>query len=183
MTEPFIHPAAIVETDAIGSGTRVWAGAHVMADATIGADCNVCDLAFVEGGATVGDGVTIKNGAMLFEGVTVEDGVFIGPGVVFTNDQYPRSPRCPDVGPRYADKSWLVTTTVCYGASIGARAVVLPGVTIGRFATVAAGSVVTADVADHTLVVGVPAKPVGQVCRCGLPLADGQAVDRCEGHG
>lgn len=183
LTAATIHPTAIVETDAIGPGTRIWAGAHVMSNATIGADCNVGDQVFIESGASIGNGVTIKNGAMLFEGVVVEDGVFIGPGVVFTNDRYPRSPRCPDAGQRYADKSWLLKTTVCFGASIGARAVILPGLTIGRFATVAAGAVVAGDVGEHDLVVGAPARAVGRVCRCGRPLRPGRSVDVCQCDG
>lgn len=180
MQEVFVHPTAMVETDSIGRGTRVWAGAHILAGASVGADCNICDLVFIEGGASVGDDVTVKNGAMIFKGVTIEHGVFIGPGVVFTNDRLPRSPRSSAAADRYRDDSWLETTVVQVGASIGARAVITPGVTIAAHATVAAGAVVVADVASHALVVGVPARPAGWVCFCGLKLAHGAEVNKCD---
>jgi UDP-2-acetamido-3-amino-2,3-dideoxy-glucuronate N-acetyltransferase len=164
----FVHALALCESDDVGPRTRVWAFAHVLAGARIGADCNVGDHAFVEGGAVVGDGVTIKNGVLLWSGVTVEDDVFLGPGAVFTNDAGPRAPY--PKGPA----GWL-PTLVRRGATVGANATVLPGLTIGRWAMVGAGAVVTADVPDHALVVGNPARRAGWACECGRVLPDGLA--------
>jgi UDP-2-acetamido-3-amino-2,3-dideoxy-glucuronate N-acetyltransferase len=170
--EVFAHPTAIVESDDVGAGTRIWAYAHVLPGASIGRDCNVGDHCFVEGGASVGDAVTLKNGTAVWEGVTLEDGVFVGPGAVFTNDLRPRSPRYEDAAARYADDGWLQTTTVRRGATIGAGAVILPGIEVGAYAMVAAGAVVTRDVPSHALVVGSPARAAGWVCACGARLHD-----------
>ncbi len=160
-TGVFIHPLAVVEPSEIGAGTRIWAFAHVLKGARIGADCNICDQVFVEGEAVLGDRVTVKNGVSLWNGVVIEDDVFIGPAAVFTNDLWPRSRghRWPVVG-----------TVVRKGATIGANATIRCGIEIGSWATVGAGAVVTKDVPDHALVVGVPAKRVGTVCRCGHPF-------------
>lgn len=172
MSLPYIHPLALVETDAIGPGTRVWAFAHVMAGARIGRDCNIGDHAFVESGAGIGDNVTIKNNVCVWMGVTLEDGVFVGPNVAFTNDRFPRSARMPEARDRYASTAeWLEATVVERGASIGANATILPGLRIGRYSMVAAGAVVTADVEPFALVVGAPARLAGYVCRCGHKLA------------
>ena len=109
--------------------------------------------------------------------------MFVGPSVTFTNDRFPRSRHLPEAGHRYhGDTSWLETTRVAYGASIGARAVIAPGSTIGRYAMVGAGAVVTHDVPDHCLVVGTPARPYGWVCRCGLLLVDDPAVETSDGE-
>jgi UDP-2-acetamido-3-amino-2,3-dideoxy-glucuronate N-acetyltransferase len=161
----FVHELALCESDQIGPRTRVWAFAHVLAGARIGADCNVCDHAFVEGGAVVGDGVTIKNNVLLWDGVTVEDEVFLGPNVVFTNDPRPRA------GFKKGPEGWL-PTLVRRGATIGANATVVCGVTVGCYAFVGAGSVVTADVPDHALVVGNQARRVGWACECGQTLPE-----------
>ena len=171
----YVHPSALVESTQIGSGTRIWAFSHILQGAAIGNHCNIGDHCFIEGGAQVGNCVTIKNGNEVWQGVTLKDGVFVGPKVVFTNDRYPRSPRLPYVAARYATIDWLVPTVVEQGASLGAAAVIVAGVRIGAFATVAAGSVVTRDVAPHSLVCGVPARHRGWVCRCGMPL---RFVDR-----
>ena len=164
----FVHPLALCETDDVGRGTRIWAFAHVLAGARIGAGCNVGEHAYVEGGAVVGDGVTVKNGVLLWSGVTVEDGVFLGPGAVFTNDASPRAPY-----PK-GRAGWRATL-VRRGATVGANATVLSGLTIGRWAMVGAGAVVTGDVPDHALVVGNPARQAGWACECGLTLPDGLA--------
>ncbi len=175
MNNVYIHPNALVESDQIGEGSRVWAMAHVMRGAIIGTSCNIGDHCFIERGAVVGNNVTIKNGNMIWHGVTLEDGVFVGPHVFFTNDTYPRSPRHPAVNQRHRNESadWLAATRVCEGASLGAGAVLLAPLTIGAFAMVGGGAVVTRDVAPHALVVGNPAQQRGWVCFCGLPLRFG----------
>jgi len=166
------HPLALVESEEIGANTRVWAWAHVMQGARIGADCNVGEHCFVERGALLGDRVTVKNGVAVWEGVTAEDNVFIGPNAVLTNDMRPRS--------RSADFV-AVPTLLKEGCSIGANATLLCGITIGRWALVAAGAVVTRDVGDHALVVANPARQSGWVCRCArrLEFSGGSAQCVC----
>jgi acetyltransferase-like isoleucine patch superfamily enzyme len=161
----FVHQLALCESDDIGPRSRVWAFAHVLPGARIGADCNVCDHAFVEGGAVVGNSVTIKNNVLLWDGVTIEDEVFLGPNAVFTNDIRPRA------AVKKGREAWL-PTLVRQGATIGANATVVCGVTVGRWAFVGAGAVVTADIPDHALVVGNPARQVGWACECGERLPD-----------
>jgi UDP-2-acetamido-3-amino-2,3-dideoxy-glucuronate N-acetyltransferase len=161
----YLHPTALCESDQVGAGTRIWAFAHVLSGAVIGVDCNVGDHAFVEGGARLGDRVTVKNSALIWDGVTVEDEVFLGPRCTFTNDLRPR------IGFAVPPGEYL-PTLVRRGASLGASVTVVCGVTIGRYAFVGAGAVVTTDVADHAAVVGVPARQVGWVCVCARPLDD-----------
>jgi UDP-2-acetamido-3-amino-2,3-dideoxy-glucuronate N-acetyltransferase len=168
----FVHPLALCESDDVGPRTRIWAFAHVLAGARIGADCNVGGHAFVEGGAVIGDGVTVKNGVLLWSGVTVEDEVFLGPGAVFTNDASPRAPY--PKGPA----GWRATL-VRRGATVGANATVLSGLTIGPWAMVGAGSVVTGDVGAHAVVVGNPARQAGWACRCGRTLPGELACAAC----
>ncbi len=151
----FIHPQAIVEPGAqIGPGTRVWAFAHVLGRAVIGQDCNICDGVFVENDVTLGDRVTIKCGVQLWDGVRLEDDVFVGPNVTFTNDPFPRSKQ-------YLKE--VARTVVQRGASIGANATILPGLTIGERAMVGAGSVVTRNVPPNVIVFGNPARIKGYV--------------------
>lgn len=166
------HPTALVESEMIGEGTRIWAYAHVLRGARIGAHCNIGDHAFIEGGAVVGDNVTIKNGVCIWEGVHLEDGVFVGPNAVFTNDLFPRSPRLPIVADRYRTRDWLAPTCVQEGATIGANATIVAGITVGAYALVAAGALVTRNVAPHALMMGAPARHRGWVCRCGQPLLE-----------
>ena len=161
----FVHELALCESDQIGPRTRVWAFAHVLPGARIGADCNVCDHAFIEGGAVLGDRVTVKNNVLVWDGVTVEDAVFLGPNVVFTNHPRPR------VDFKIGRAAWQATL-VRRGTTIGANATIVCGITIGRWAMVGAGSVVTADVPDHGLVVGNPARRVGWACACGRTLPE-----------
>lgn len=148
--EAFVHDRALVEPGAtLGPGTRVWAFAHVQAGAVIGRDCNICDHTFVENKVIVGDRVTIKSGVQLWDGVTIEDDVFLGPNATFTNDRFPRSKRYPE---QFSD------IVIHRGASIGANATILPGITVGERAMVGAGAVVTRDVEPGVLVAGVPAR-------------------------
>lgn len=170
----FRHPNALVDSGAvIGAGTRVWAFSHILPGAVIGADCNICDHTFVEGKVRVGNRVTLKCGVYLWDGLVLEDDVFVGPCAAFTNDLRPRSRQQPNQYP---------TTTLRQGCSIGANATILPGLTIGRWALIGAGSVVTRDVPDFALVVGNPARFRAWTCRCGLrldPFVDGNAACPC----
>lgn len=159
----FVHPRALVESTMIGKSTRVWAFAHVMQDAEIGTNCNICDHVFIESSARIGNNVTIKNGVAVWDGVKIEDDVFIGPNVVFTNDL---NPRAEVKKPR---EQWL-STLVQKGATIGANATVLCGISVGAYGFVAAGTVVTSSVPNYALVVGVPGRLRGWMCKCGTKL-------------
>lgn len=152
----FQHEKALVETSAVGEGTRIWAFAHVLPGAKIGRDCNICDHTFIENDVVVGDRVTIKCGVQLWDGVHLEDDVFVGPNVTFTNDNFPRSRQ-------YLSKETLGRTRVKRGASIGANATILPGVVIGEQAMVGAGSVVTRDVPQNAVIAGNPAAIISYV--------------------
>ncbi|MFA6816647.1 MAG: WxcM-like domain-containing protein [Lentisphaeria bacterium] len=163
----FIHPKAIVEDRAIiGSGTRIWAWAHVLGDTKIGVDCNICDHTFIENNVVLGDRVTVKCGVFIWDGITVEDDVFIGPAVAFTNDKFPRSKQYPE---QYAK------TIIRRGASIGANATILP-VEIGAFAMIGAGAVVTKNVPPYAIVVGNPARIAGYVNAVKIPSSSNQAI-------
>lgn len=160
----FVHPQAIIGTKvSLGQGTRVWAFAHIVSPATIGEDCNICDHTFIEGDVRIGDRVTIKCGVFLWDGLIVENDVFIGPAAVFTNDPRPRSKKYPQKYPPLVLKE---------GCTIGANSTTLPGLTIGRWAMVGAGAVVTHNVPDFALVMGNPARFRGWVCRCGEKLSE-----------
>jgi acetyltransferase-like isoleucine patch superfamily enzyme len=172
-----IHPTADVSDQAtIGSGTHIWHYCQVRENVRIGQGCILGKGVYVDFDVAIGDNVKIQNGAYVYHGVTLESGVFVGPGVIFTNDRVPRAINSD--GTLKGNDDWGVgQICICYGASIGAGAVVLPNVTIGRFAMVGAGAVVTQDVPDHALVVGNPARSIGYVCRCGRRLNEG-AGDR-----
>lgn len=150
MNSFFQHPQALVESEKIGNGTRIWAFAHVLPGAKIGADCNICNHTFIENDVVIGDRVTVKCGVQLWDGITLEDDVFVGPNATFTNDAFPRSKQPFE----------LILTVVKRGASIGANATILPGIIIGEGAMVGAGAVVTKNVPPRALVVGNPAKVV-----------------------
>ena len=171
--DAFIHHLAQVEPGAkIGARTRVWAFAHVLNGVTIGDDCNICDHTFLETGVVIGSRVTIKCGVYLWSGLVVGDDVHLGPNATFTDDLRPRSKQPYEIKPIRLSR----------GCSIGANATITPGLTIGRWALVGAGSVVTRDVPDYALVYGNPARPRGWVCRCAAKLnfgERGQAICEC----
>ena len=154
MSDYYVHPQAICESHHIGEKSRIWAFAHVLPNAILGSDCNVCDGVFIENDVVVGDRVTIKCGVQLWDGLTVEDDVFIGPNVTFTNDRFPRSKVFPEK---------FLRTIVRKGASLGANSTILPGLEIGSGAMVGAGSVVTRSVPPNAIAVGNPARIIGYV--------------------
>ena len=170
--EYFQHPAALVESSSIGAGTRVWAFAHILPGAVIGRECNICDHTFIENDVVLGDRVTVKCGVQLWDGVRLEDDVFVGPNATFTNDPFPRS--------RHYLGAELRRTTVKKGASIGANATILPGLSIGERAMVGAGAVVTRDVPPDTIIAGNPARIMGYV---GAKDRDAEAVAAPEAAG
>ncbi len=149
MRDVFVHERGLCESVDVGPGTRIWAFAHVLNGARIGANCNICDGVFIEDGVVMGDRVTIKCGVQLWKGVVLEDDVFVGPNATFTNDPFPRSQQQLEAHPQ---------TVVRAGASIGANATILPGLEIGQGAMVGAGAVVTRSVPPHAVVMGNPAR-------------------------
>lgn len=171
--EPIIHPEACCETESIGGGTRVWAGAHILRGAKIGRDCNIGENVFIENHVSIGDGCTIKNSVAIWDKVTLADGVFVGPDAVFTNDLRPRA---------FIKKPQEAfhKTEVHRGATIGANATVVCGVTIGEFAMIGAGAVVTKDVPAFSLVLGNPARVRGRVCYCGENLNEKDFCEACQ---
>jgi UDP-2-acetamido-3-amino-2,3-dideoxy-glucuronate N-acetyltransferase len=146
-----IHNSSDVQSSNIGAQTNIWQYCVILPGAKIGHHCNICAHCFIENDVTIGNYVTIKNGVQLWDGLRVEDNVFIGPNATFSNDTYPKSGNTAFT---------LKHTRICTGASIGAGAVILPGITIGAAACVGAGAVVTRDVAPHTTVIGNPARPI-----------------------
>jgi acetyltransferase-like isoleucine patch superfamily enzyme len=169
----FVHPGAIVESASIGAGTRIWAFAHVLPRAVVGKDCNICDHVFLENEVVVGDRVTIKCGVQLWDGISLEDDVFVGPNVTFSNDPFPRSKQHLAEYPK---------TVVRRGASIGANATILPGLTIGRNAMVGAGAVVTRAVPPNAVVVGNPARIVRYASTAAAAPIPSPADDRPSGR-
>ena len=159
-----IHPTSDVQSYEIGNDTIIWQFCVICAGARIGASCNINSHVFIESDVVIGSNVTIKCGVQLWDGVVIKDDAFIGPNVTFSNDMLPRSKRHPDV---------FLTTVVGKGASIGANATILPGVTIGDHSMIAAGSVVTHDVPKHALFKGSPARQSGWVCTCGQKITEG----------
>lgn len=173
MTTPFIHETACVDEGAtVGPGTKVWHFCHIQSGARIGANCSLGQNVNVANNVRVGDGVKIQNNVSVYEGVELEDYVFCGPSCVFTNDLTPRA-KYPKGSASY------VRTLVKKGASIGANATVVCGHTVGEWAMVGAGAVVTSDVPAHALMLGVPAKRRGWVCECGNVLPDDLACPCC----
>jgi len=158
----YAHPTAIVESDAIGECTRIWHFAQVREGSRVGRNCNLGKSVYIDTGAVIGDNVKIQNFVSVYNGVTVEDDVFIGPCATFTNDLYPRA--------FIWDEEHVVSTRVCKGASIGANATIICGITVGEYAMIGAGSVVAEDVPPFALILGNPARQKGWVCRCGQRL-------------
>jgi UDP-2-acetamido-3-amino-2,3-dideoxy-glucuronate N-acetyltransferase len=174
----FAHPTAVVDEPAeIGDGTRIWHFTHVSSGARVGRGCTLGQNVYVAAGVRVGDGVKIQNNVSLYTGIVVEDDVFLGPSCVLTNVSNPRA--------QVVRRELYETTTLRRGATVGANATVVCGVTIGRYAFIAAGSVVTRDVPDYALIVGVPGRQCGWMSRHGHPI-DGAGDDgilRCPESG
>ncbi|MFZ1238308.1 MAG: acyltransferase [Anaerolineae bacterium] len=180
---PFIHPTAQVSPQAtLGAGTTVWNWVQIREGARLGEQCIIAKGAYIDYGVQIGSRVKIQNQVSVYHGVTLEDGVFVGPHVCFTNDRLPRAINAD--GTLKRDSDWAVTPTlVRSGASLGANSVILPGVTVGRWALVGAGAVVTHDVPDHGLVLGNPARLVGYVCHCANRLTVANSVGVCPACG
>ena len=172
MADFFVHPKGLVESTQVGSGTRVWAFAHVLEGAVVGSECNIGECVYVEKGARLGNKVTVKNGVQVWDGVTCEDYVFVGPNATFTNDLRPRVAHP-------VDPSEFAKTLVRHGATIGANATIVAGITIGAHAMIGAGAVVIRDVPDHALMVGNPARRIGWSCSCGAKLAEDFGCAAC----
>ncbi|MBF0431582.1 MAG: N-acetyltransferase [Fibrobacteria bacterium] len=168
----FIAPGALVESDEIGEGTRIWRHAHIMPGALIGTDCNIGEGCYVEGHVHIGNGVTIKNGICIWENITLEDDVFVGPAAVFTNDYRPRAFKKMTTDD-------LLPTVVKRGATIGANSTIVCGITIGEYAFVGAGSVVTKEVLPFHIVFGNPAVSHGLVCKCAERIPGGITTHTC----
>lgn len=158
----YAHPTSVVESEAIGDGTKIWHFAHVRRDSRIGRNCNIGKSVYIDIGAEIGDNVKIQNFVSVYKGVRIEDDVFIGPSATFTNDLFPRA--------FVWDEDHVVPTLIRRGASIGANATVVCGITVGEYAMIGAGSVVAGDVPPFALVMGNPARQRGWVCRCGRRL-------------
>lgn len=164
----FIHPSAEVSEEAtIGNGTRIWHQAQVMPGASIGENCNLGKGVYIDSNVSIGSGVKIQNGVSVFRGVTIESHCFVGPHAVFTNDLIPRA---------FNTNFTITETLVCKGASIGANATIVCGVTLGKYCMIAAGSLVTKDIEAHSLVIGSPAIHYSYICKCGMKIKDGKTM-------
>jgi len=170
MKEYFVHETSIIDDNVdIGKGTKVWHFSHIQRDVVIGEDCSFGQNTYVGSNVRIGKGCKIQNNVSIYEGVELEDYVFCGPSMVFTNDLTPRA-KYPKGSEGYK------RTLVKEGATIGANATIVCGVTIGKWAMVAAGAVVTKDVKDYTVVAGIPARQMGWVCECGEVVRNGKCI-------
>lgn len=158
-----VHPSSDVKSNTIGNGTIVWQFSVICKNAKIGRDCNINSHVFIENDVEIGSNVTIKSGVQIWDGIRVADEVFIGPNITFSNDDTPRSKKRPEK---------FQITVIEQGASIGANATLIPGISVGSYAMVAAGAVVTKNIPQQALVMGSPAKQVGWVCTCGRKLIE-----------
>ncbi len=172
--EYFVHESSYIDENVIiGRGTKIWHFCHIQAGASIGKNCILGQDVNISNNVRIGNEVKIQNNVSIYEGVELEDGVFCGPSCVFTNDLTPRS--------RYPKgKCGYKKTLVKEGATIGANATIICGNVIGRFAMVSAGAVVTKDVPDYALMVGIPARQIGMVCECGEILKDTKFCLKCK---
>jgi UDP-2-acetamido-3-amino-2,3-dideoxy-glucuronate N-acetyltransferase len=172
LAEPYIHPSSIVEEGAIiGSDTKVWLFSHIMPEAEIGENCQVGQNVYVGSKVKIGNGVKIQNNVSVYENVVIEDDVFLGPSMVFTNVINPRS--------FISRKHEFKDTLVKKGTTIGANATIVCGIVLGEYSFVGAGATVTKDVPDYALMVGVPAKLIGYMCKCGVQLVEKESVYTC----
>ncbi|MCX5719080.1 MAG: acyltransferase [Nitrospirae bacterium] len=171
--KPFIHKDAVVESRNIGGGTRIWRNVHVMPGAVIGNDCNIGEGCYIENYVRIGNGVTIKNNIAIWDNITIEDDVFIGPAAVFTNDLRPRAfnKKRPED---------FMSTLMKRGATIGANATIVCGITIHEYALIGAGSVVTRDVPSYHVVYGNPARFKGLICSCSEMIPAGKKRFHCK---
>ena len=176
MSDYFVHESSYVDEGAeIGAGSKIWHFCHIMPQARIGKGCNIGQNVLVSNGVVMGDNVKIQNNVSVYTGVMIEDDVFLGPSMVFTNVINPRS--------HVIRKDEYKTTLVKQGASIGANATIVCGVTLGRYCFVGAGAVVTRDLPDYALVVGNPARQTGWVCQCGVKLVFDDDIAVCSSCG
>ena len=160
----YAHPTAVVESEMIGEGTKIWHFAHVRRGAKIGMNCNIGKSVYIDTDAEIGCNVKIQNFVSVYKGVTIEDDVFVGPSAAFTNDLYPRA--------FIWDEAHVSATRICHGASIGANATLVCGITVGEYAMIGAGSVIAEDVPPFALILGNPGRQKGWVCRCGHRLKE-----------
>ena len=174
MEEYFVHPTSVIEENVhIGKDTKIWLYCHVQPGAVIGERCSLGQNVNVSNNVTIGNDVRIQNNVSIYEGVEIEDKVFCGPSCVFTNDIFPRA------YPIKKTEEYLSRTIVKEGAAIGANATIVCGNEIGRWSMIAAGAVVTTNVPSYALMVGVPAKQIGWVCKCGNRLDNNLVCAKC----
>lgn len=171
MDNNYIHPTSIISENAvIGEGTKIWVNCQIREDVIIGCHCILSKDTYIDHGVHIGNHVKIQNGVSIYSGVTIENDVFIGPNVAFTNDRYPRA----------FNMDWQITSTlVKTGSSIGANATIRCGITIGEYAMIGAGSVVTKCIPPYSLWIGNPAKQVGWVCKCGEKIKEDMRCAHC----